>query len=132
MEDLKKHIIHWQDSAKNTLETAEVLFENKRYDACLFFGHLALEKMLKGLVLAVTKKAVPYTHDLERLAIFCELSLSEEKSQYLRTVTEFNISGRYHDIKADFYKKCDYEYTKKNFSIIKELYIWIKEQYPKM
>lgn len=44
----EEHIKYWLKSAEHDLESAETLFENRRYDWCLFLGHLVLEKVLKA------------------------------------------------------------------------------------
>ena len=44
----KEHIEYWLKSAGHDLESAETLFEQKRYDWCLFLGHLVIENMLKA------------------------------------------------------------------------------------
>lgn len=42
---MKEQIDFWEKSAKKDIKTAEDLFNLKRYDACLFFCHLSLEKI---------------------------------------------------------------------------------------
>ena len=96
-----------------------------------FFGHLALEKLLKGLIVKQTKKAAPYIHDLERLALLANLEFSEEQIKYLRIITEFNIAGRYKEIKYNFYKKCTKKYTEKYLKVVKNLFLWTKKEYQK-
>ena len=46
--DKKQRIRYWLDSASHDLDVAEILFQNKRYDWCLFIGHLVIEKVLKA------------------------------------------------------------------------------------
>ena len=125
-------ILFWLNSAERDWKTARGLFDLKRYDSCLFFCHLALEKILKGLVAQNTKEPVPHIHDLAKLASIAKLKLTEEQIQQLRVITTFNISARYDDIKLAFYKKCTEIFTKKHFGISKELFIWLKNQYQKM
>ena len=76
--DVIKVAKHFEDSAKRDLKTAEGLFSLKRFDACLFFCHLALEKIIKGLVSLKTKEVPPYTHDLVKLLSIAKIDLSEE------------------------------------------------------
>ncbi len=45
--DIKQQINYWFESATHDLEVAETLFKNRKYDWCLFIGHLVLEKVLK-------------------------------------------------------------------------------------
>jgi HEPN domain-containing protein len=39
---IEERIKHWIDSAEDDLATAEDLFVAKRYNWCLFIGHLVL------------------------------------------------------------------------------------------
>jgi len=131
MSMLKKQIDYWEKSAERNWQTAQSLLKLKHYDFCLFVCHLTLEKLLKGLVIKQTNKAVPYTHDLERLTELAKLKLTKEQIINLKTISEFNISDRYDDIKFAFYKKCTKKYTEKYFNISKELYLCLKKQYQK-
>jgi HEPN domain-containing protein len=131
MTDSQERIKYWRAASRRDLKTAEGLLGLKRYDACLFFGHLAVEKLLKGLVEAHTKSIPPYTHDLERLGKLASLSLSDIQLADLRTITEFNIAGRYDDAKHAFYKRCTPTYTRRYFAIITTLCVWLEKQFPK-
>jgi HEPN domain-containing protein len=102
MTDSQERIKYWRSASRRDLRTAEGLLGLKRYDACLFFGHLAIEKLLKGLVEAHTNEIPPYTHDLERLGKLINTPLSDIQLADLRTITEFNIAGRYDDAKHAF------------------------------
>lgn len=44
----KQRIDYWLNSAAHDLDVAETLFQNKKYDWCLFIGHLVIEKILKA------------------------------------------------------------------------------------
>jgi len=52
---LKKIVEYWQKTAMRDYETMLGLFKIKRYPESLFFGHIALEKILKTLVVQETK-----------------------------------------------------------------------------
>lgn len=131
MKNIEKQIDYWKKSSEKNLESAQGLLKLKHYDACLFFCHLALEKILKGLVVKTTKESAPYIHDLANLAGAANLILLKEQIDDLRIITTFNISGRYDDEKFSFYKSCTKEYTEKYFNVSKELYLWLKKQYQK-
>jgi HEPN domain-containing protein len=47
--NVKKTIEYWTRSAEYDLEVADSLFKNEKYHYALFFGHLAIEKILKGI-----------------------------------------------------------------------------------
>ncbi len=126
-----KIINHWIKSSQHDFETAEFLFKGKKYPECLFFCHLMIEKILKGLVVVKTKKQPPYIHYLDKLVIETGLDFTEEQMNQFKIITTFNIRARYDNYKSSFYKKCDKQYTKKYFDISKKLYLWLEKQYPK-
>ena len=125
----KEEVIkHWFESAKRDKETAEILFANKRYDHCLFFCHLFLEKALKALVIKKTDQAPPWTHDLLKLARVAELTLSASLKKDFQEINSFNIRARYNDVKLEFYKKATKRYTGRYFQRCQEIYQWLKKQ----
>ena len=121
-EDVKKVVEYWQATAEHDYEVMLYLFKGKKYSESLFFGHIILEKILKGLVVQKTKEQALKTHDLVRLAEIAELKPSNKILEYLKIVNRFNMRTRYPDAKLEFYKCCDLEYTKSNLEKIKKLY----------
>jgi HEPN domain-containing protein len=87
----EKIINHWIKSSKHDFETAEFLFKGKRYPECLFFCHLTIEKILKGLIVAKTKKQPPYIHYLDKLALETGIDFTEEQMNQFKIITTFNI-----------------------------------------
>lgn len=81
----------WKKGAALDRKTADDLFVSKNYVGCLFFVHLYLEKILKGLVQQVTEKSPPFTHDLLVLAKLSQLELSKTLETQLTTINTFNI-----------------------------------------
>jgi HEPN domain-containing protein len=88
----------------------------------LFVGHIALEKILKGIWVKKMKSIPPKTHNLLVLAEKNQLPLSDEQRTYLVDINRFNLEARYPNIKMDFYKVCDREFTRKYLGIIESLY----------
>ncbi|MEW6086943.1 MAG: HEPN domain-containing protein [bacterium] len=131
MNNVNKQIDYWKETAQRDWKTALGLFKIKRYDACLFFCHLTLEKILKGLVVKQTNHPSPFIHDLEKLAFLSKLKLTEQQIQDLRTISTFNIAARYDNIKLAFYKKCTKNFTEKYLLTTKKLYLWLKREYLK-
>ena len=121
-EDVKKIVKYWQKTAEHDFETMLYLFKGKKYSESLFFGHIVLEKILKGLVVKKTKEQAPYIHDLIRLVELSECNLSKDEMDLLDVVNKFNIKARYPEYKLQFYKQCDKEYTKNYFNKIVKLY----------
>lgn len=107
------------------------LYKNKHYHWSLFIGHLVIEKLLKAIYVKKFNKTPIFTHDLLRITEKIDIDLSEQQKDYFDTISSFNISARYEDYKRVFYKKCTKEYTTNWINIIKELRIWLKENYLK-
>lgn len=54
-----KTIAYWAESSAYDLETGATLLRSKKYPYALFFGHLAIEKILKALVVKHTGTHAP-------------------------------------------------------------------------
>lgn len=121
-EDQKKLVDYWRKTAAHDYDTMKSLFEGKRYDACLFFGHIVLEKALKALVAKNTGEYVPRTHNLMRLSELAELSLDDDDKNLLRDANDFNMEARYPSGRLEFYRQCTPKYTEKYFIVIDALY----------
>lgn len=115
-------IKYWLESAKDSLDTSDKLFESKKYHHSLFFLHLSLEKILKALFVFLKEKSPFPIHDLPRLAEKCELKLNEKQKLQLVEISTFNVAARYDDYKLKFYKKATLSYTEKWRKIGKELF----------
>lgn len=76
--NIKKTIEYWKEGAKYNLETAETLLRGNRYPYALFFGHFALEKVLKALAVKETKTHASYTHSLPLLINKLSFEVPEE------------------------------------------------------
>jgi HEPN domain-containing protein len=118
---MEKHITYWIDSANHDFDVAQTLFDNGKYDWCLFIAHLVLEKTLKACYVQNKNEFPPRTHDLVKLAQMAEMELKEETLEFLDIVNTFNISTRYPDEKFKFYSLCTKDFATKNFNKIKEI-----------
>lgn len=126
---VKDFIKFWQTTAGRDLEVAEDLFKLGRYNYCLFFSHLALEKLLKGLVYKNSQSHALPVHNLVHLAKQARLFLTNTQINNFKEITSWNIQTRYDSYKFTFYNKATKEYTDKWFTKAKELYKWLRNQY---
>ena len=117
---------HWIETSNNDFKTMNDLFKSESYHWALFVGHISVEKLLKALYVKLHEKHAPLIHNLYRLAELCETEPSDKYSDWLDTVTSFNINARYDDYRKEFYSLCTREYTELWISRIKELREWIK------
>ena len=119
---------HWIESAENDYKTMKNLYKTNDYNWSLFIGHLVIEKFLKGLYakLNVENPNAPKIHNLLLLAERCNLELTQETSEELSLITQFNMNARYDDVKMKFYKKATKEYADIHIKKIEELITWLK------
>jgi HEPN domain-containing protein len=123
--DVSKTTRYWIDSADYDLATGKSLLEAKRFPYALFFGHLALEKTLKALVVKATLAHAPYTHSLTLLASKTNLEIPEAVFDRLAEYTEFHLEARYPDEKKEFYEKCTEHFAKEKFGEMEDLRKWL-------
>ena len=126
--DVDKIASFWLTEAEEALKVADHLIAKTDYSYALFFGHLAVEKMLKALFVTRQQRHAPPIHNLLRLARAAGLEVDEETVDKLVTVTAFNIEARYPDFKRSFRQRCTPEYTAEQMAMIKELMQWLKSQ----
>lgn len=119
----------WKESAERNLVIGKEMIASGHFDWALFFGQLALEKLLKGLVTKRTNEAPPFIHDLGKLAGVAQIPLTSEQTNDFAEITTFHIAVRYDDIKRELYLKATAEYAKLYFSKIEEYASWLIKQY---
>ena len=129
--DIKKIVDYWIHGSEEDYKTAQALFSGNRYTHALFFCHLTIEKILKGLVVKKSHTHSPLEHNLLQLAKLSGLEFSTEQLERLAEINTFNIRGRYDDYRFGFYKRATKSYTEEYFSKTKDLYTWLKKQITK-
>lgn len=123
--DNTKTIRYWIEGAEYDFETGKSLLSSKRFPYALFFGHLALEKLLKALVVKAAKSHAPYSHSLIFLASKTAIEIPESIMDQLAEYNEFHLESRYPDDKKDFYKKCTDEFANQKFKEMEDIYKWL-------
>ncbi len=126
--DVKQNIEYWLKTAAHDMDVAETLFQNNKYDWCLFIGHIIIEKTLKAFYVRDKMETPPKSHNLVKLAESTKLTLTEDQLTFLADVNDFNIETRYPDAKFSFYQTCTKEFTEGQFLMIKEMYKWLLSQ----
>jgi HEPN domain-containing protein len=129
--DVEKTIGYWLASAAYDLETGKTLLRSGKYPYALFFGHLAIEKVLKALVVSQTGDHAPFSHSLVVLAGKSALEIPEDMIDQLAEFMEFHTEARYPDAKMDFYQKCTKEFAQEKFKGMKEVYTWLLKKFEK-
>ncbi len=124
--DIKKTVSYWVESAEYDLGVANAMFKARKYPYTLFMGHLALEKLLKGLIVKRTKAHAPFSHSLPYLLEKSGTKMPERMKTKLSEFMEFHLQARYPDASKAFYKKCTKGYTEARLKEIKEAFKWIR------
>jgi len=121
----------WIEEADEALNVAGHLFDKEDFSYSLFFGHLAVEKLLKAIYVTRKREQAPYIHNLDRLAEMSDIQLTEEQQERLIRISRFNLEARYPDEKRTFRKRCTEEFTSKELAVIEEVYKWLKSMLPR-
>ncbi|MBI4687713.1 MAG: HEPN domain-containing protein [Nitrospirae bacterium] len=124
--DIQRVKNYWVVEAEDALRVMHHLYEKDDYSYALFFGHLAIEKILKALYVIRNKEHAPYSHNLERLAALSGIELTDDISSQLEKISRYNIESRYPDDKREFRKLCTEEFTKNELSQIEEIFKWLR------
>jgi HEPN domain-containing protein len=93
--DIKKTIQYWLEGADYDFGVADAMFQTGKYPYALFMGHLAVEKLLKAIVVRRTKEHSPYTHSIPILANKLSSEIPEEIKKKLAGFMEFYLEARY-------------------------------------
>lgn len=115
----------WLEEAEEAKQVAQHLFEKKDYSYALFFGHLAIEKLLKAIYVSQKAEQAPFIHNLLRLAESIQLLLTDEQREDLIRITAFHLESRYPDEKRSFRKKCTAAYAQAELDKINEVFVWL-------
>lgn len=126
--EVKEKNLFWHKEAKRALVVAQDLFRLKRYVETLFFGHLALEKLLKAKIVKATKRDPIYSHDLVILAQYAGLTLDKDDISFLARVNIYYIRARYQDYKMSLSKRADKKFTNEELSRIKKFFHKINDK----
>ena len=116
----------WIEEAEEAPNVAEHLFDKRDFSYSLFYGHLAVEKLLKAIYVTRKKDQAPYIHLSNRVAEFAEVLLTSDQADELLRISAFNLESRYPDENRTFRKKCTHEFTKAELLKIRNMYQWLK------
>jgi HEPN domain-containing protein len=103
--DIENIVRRWTEGSHEAWDTFLTLKRAKKYGPALFFIHLSIEKLLKGLVVKRTKDHAPYSHSLVYLMGLASVELSEQDISELEIISSFNVGFRYPEDKNDFMQK---------------------------
>ena len=128
MKAKEEHIKFWLDQADDDCEAVYTLFNGKKYLQSLFFAHLVIEKICKGLWIQHNQSNIPpKTHNLNFLMSQTQLKLSDKQNEFLLNLNRFQLEGRYPDYISNMQKICTKEFTYEMITRTKEIKEWLQE-----
>ena len=119
----------WLKQADYDIETAEIMFDNKRYFYAVFMCHLSVEKALKDLYLERLKGIPPKVHNLVYLLNKIGVKPSEPIGRFLVKLNEASVVTRYPEELDKLQKDFTQPVVKDILLRSKEVLEWIKMQF---
>ena len=124
----KEIVDYWISEAEESLGVARHLFEKEDYSYALFFGHLAIEKVIKAILTQRSKQQIPRSPNLLRLAQEADIEITDELKHMLIRITTFNLESRYPDYKREFRRKCTEQFTEQELKKVEEIFVCLKSK----
>ena len=124
----REAIRFWREQAARDRATAKSILKSKHYDWSLFLYHLALEKLLKALVVAAGETP-PYTHNLLKLARLAGLAPTATQEEWFDQVTKFQLEARYPAQKLALHRLATPPYSRLWHHRCDRLYLWLEEAF---
>jgi len=125
---MKKEVSNWLSSAEYDLETAGNMLDSGRYIYTVFMCHLAIEKMAKAVIVELTGKEPPRSHDLQYLLGLTGLKLDSAQQEFIAELSNLSVATRYpidfERALSDFSRERAEAVLKKT----KEAFGWMKRQ----
>ena len=91
MINVEKQVQYWLTGADEELLNAKVMIDNKRLVGGMFFCHLCIEKILKAIVVNITKDHPSRTHNLSWLADTANIKFNEEQLKLVGTLQLYQL-----------------------------------------
>jgi HEPN domain-containing protein len=130
---MQNKVEYWLDLCDYDLETAKAMQKTDRYLYVGFMCHQVAEKALKAVVSEQTGEIPPKIHDLQRLAMLCDIldSLSDKRKELLKELMPLQIEARYPEYKEKISQTLNKEYCVKLIERTEEFLCWIKQRLEK-
>ena len=101
----EEHIAYWVETAERDWRAVKNMYKSKDYLQALFFAHLVLEKLLKACWVKDNEENIPpKIHNLVVITGKTKLNLNENDLEFLSSMNQFQMEGRYPDYTQKLYK----------------------------
>lgn len=102
---MRPETIEWLRQSGYDIGTAEAMYNSGRYVYTAFMCQLAVEKILKGLIVEHTGDTPPKTHNLIHLVKIAKVELSESQLEFIAVLNMAGVGTRYPDMLSDTIKR---------------------------
>ena len=118
---------YWIDTANYDLDTAEAMYQTKRWLYVGFLCHQVIEKMIKAYHADQKQEMPPKIHNLYRLSSDIGLypMFSSEQQDFLSVLEPLNIEGRYPEYRDKIFKSLSPSKCRELIDQTKQLKEWI-------
>lgn len=125
---LKKAAIIWLDDAEYDLGSAEAMLASGKFFFVIFMCHLAIEKLLKAVIIERTETPPPRIHGLISLAAKSGVFFSEEHREIINELDDMGVVTRYPDGRQALTETLTKERATKIFKRTVEFNKWLKQE----
>lgn len=92
---MRLEVMEWFNQAEYDMETAQIMFDSRRYIYTVFMVHLAIEKSLKALIVERTGQTPPRIHNLVTLLKESNAHLPDTQMKFLVRLSLAGVTTRY-------------------------------------
>lgn len=126
----ERTVTYWLGIADYDLDTAEAMYQTKRWLYVAFMCHQVIEKTLKAFWCGTQPDDPPYTHNLKRLAEGGGLygRMTPDQRSFIETITSYNIESRYPDDRTELAHTLTPQACRHFIDETKQLQQWIKDE----
>jgi len=126
---MNKIVTNWVKTSNYDLQTADAMYKAARYLYVVFMCHLAIEKMLKAiLVYRYPEDIPPKIHNLINLMQKAEITLPEDLKDFFQRLDNVSVATRYPEDLRTLSKEFNQDTAKKVLTETKRMIKWLKQQ----
>ncbi len=125
------HILHWMNGADENWQEVGRMFAAATYVPCLFWAHLAIEKLAKALwVKDNAGNTPPFTHNISKLLADTTLVLTPTQASFIQQLNTFQLEGRYESYTANLRQLATQSFTQSVLQDVTDLRLCLLNQLP--
>lgn len=126
---MDKRSREWLKQADYDIDTAEYMFDGRKFFYSVFMCHLSVEKAIKGLYQQRLKETPPKTHNLVYLLKKIDIRLDERVGKFIVKLNEASVATRYPEDIDKLQKQHTKDVVKNILVESREVLEWIKGQF---